>query len=200
MLCDFQSRWITWQMWTYFESARFFHGGTKANIILLFASQKYGSTAYFPAPSDVKHTFFLFVSFWAGIHVPHTHTPHMNIHSLSASFSRQPPEIIKTLDLHWRERGMENALKQRMVEKESTDFNSQNSSGWPRGKEGWGERERGKKGCQQELLSLSKAGVRSNPLLFSPPPSVPTHTQGLFHTHSLCDALIQVWCRDTHYE
>lgn len=86
------------------------------------ASQKYGSTASFAASSEVKHT-----CFFLGWHTPppHTHTPPMNIHTPSLlPFSRQPREIVKTLDLQWRDG---ECVKERMVGKESTDFNSQNS-------------------------------------------------------------------------
>lgn len=108
----------------------------------------------------------------------------MNIHAaLPASFFffRQPREMVKTLDLQWRKVRDGECVKETMVVKESTDFNSQNSSGRPPGMEGWGERERGKKGCQQVLLSLSQEGVRSKPSLH---PSLHTHTHRGLLTHS----------------
>lgn len=109
-------------------------------------SQKYGSTAYFPTPNDMKHTHSsLFLYGLADKY----HMRHIWIytHSLSASlFFLSAPRDCKNIRLAVEGVRDGECVKERMLGKESTDFNSQSSSGRPQGMEGWGEREEGREG------------------------------------------------------
>lgn len=115
-----------------------FHGGTETNIIFAIASQKYGTTAYFPAPSDVKHTFLFSFFFGWHTHTPHTHTrtTYEYTQSLSASLFSLAPRDYKNIRPAVEGARDGECVKERVVGKESTDFNSQNSSGRPPGMEG----------------------------------------------------------------
>lgn len=92
------------------------------------------------------HT-FLFVSLWAGRQIPHA--PHMNIHTFPLCFPfffLSAPRDCKNIRLAVEGVRDGECVKERMLGKESTDFNSQSSSGRPQGMKGWGEREEGREG------------------------------------------------------
>lgn len=165
---------------------RLFHGGTKTNIILVLPPRSVVAQHTVQRSPQWCKTRAETFRFCFSLRC-HTHTTNEYTRCLACFifFFRQPREMVKTLDLQWRKVRDGECVKETMVVKESTDFNSQNSSGRPPGMEGWGERERGKKGCQQVLLSLSQEGVRSKPSLH---PSLHTHTHTGAYSHTHRDA------------
>lgn len=136
------------------------------------------------------HT-FLFVSLWAGIQIPHA--PHMNIHTfpLCFPFFLSAPRDCKNIRLAVEGARDGECVKGRMLGKESTDFNSQNSSGRPQGMEGWGEREEGREGrkdvsryydhCHEQAW-----GAIPVPRPLSPSFHINAHSGS--HRHTLCNA------------
>ncbi len=155
------------------------------------------------------HTFLLSVSFLAGIpHTPHmnlyTHThTHTHTHTLLSLFFSSAPRDCKNIRPAVEGARDGERVKERMVGKESTDFNSQNSSGRPPGMEGWGERERGRREGRKDVSRYYYHCHKQAWGATHPPPPTPTDTYTHTHTHThthirtVTQACIQVCCRDT---